>query len=161
MLGGFHDRNLHIHDSVHDSTKYLNIPIYQDKFFRNLHDISHINITLLVKRIEKKLNSTKHQNEKKKKHNTHSSLFCQLYLSTRPTSSTITMLLRASTLIRPSRRYVLSTSKNFLSKPHPHARRLRRPFSNSSSTTTTTYYNYYYLSALLKHGNVTILYYYI
>ena len=68
MLGGFHDRNLHIHDSVHDSTKYLNIPIYQDKFFRNLHDISHINITLLVKRIEKKLNSTKHQNEKKKKH---------------------------------------------------------------------------------------------
>ena len=49
-----------------------------------------------------------------------------------------TMLLRASTLIRPSRRYVLSTSKNFLSKPHPHARRLRRPFSNSSSTTSKT-----------------------
>ena len=53
VLGGFHDRNLHIHDSVHDSTKYLNIPIYQDKFFRNLHDISHINITLYVKLIEK------------------------------------------------------------------------------------------------------------
>ena len=53
VLGGFHGRNFHIHDSVHDSTKYLNIPIYQDKFFRNLHDISHINITLYVKRIEK------------------------------------------------------------------------------------------------------------
>ena len=53
VFGGFHSKKFNIHVFVHDSTKYLNIPIYQDKFFRNLHDISRINITLYVKRIEK------------------------------------------------------------------------------------------------------------
>ena len=53
MLGTFHSKKFNIHVFVHDSTKYLNIPIYQDKFFRNLHDISHINISLYVKYIEK------------------------------------------------------------------------------------------------------------